>query len=260
MSSKPHLTLRARLALWAALATGLAVALVAAGLFFAVNSFLFAAQRDRLTGAVGAVQARVESALGRGRTSSGRCSATRWARRTWRASSTPTPRPGASTCGSSPWVGERCGRSAPGASRRVFHAGCAPAPTGREIVWSPCGSSRGPGRPHRGERRAGAGGGQNGLRAGAVGARAARAGAVPARGLDGRRAAPRPGAGAGGRGARDRGGRRLAATRARGGAGRRTRGWRSPSRERSPASPRPENASRTSCGPPPTTCAVPSPP
>ncbi|WP_034387965.1 HAMP domain-containing sensor histidine kinase [Deinococcus sp. YIM 77859] len=61
-----RLTLRARLALWAALATALAVALVAAGLFFAVNGFLFAAQRDRLAGAVGAVQARVEAALGRG--------------------------------------------------------------------------------------------------------------------------------------------------------------------------------------------------
>ncbi|WP_102127633.1 sensor histidine kinase [Deinococcus planocerae] len=66
MSFNPHLTLRARLALWAALATGLAVALVAAGLFFTVNNFLFAAQRDRLTGAVATVQARVESALGRG--------------------------------------------------------------------------------------------------------------------------------------------------------------------------------------------------
>ncbi|MEF2279772.1 HAMP domain-containing sensor histidine kinase [Deinococcus sp. YIM 134068] len=61
----PSLTLRARLTLWAALATGLAVALVAAGLFFAVNGFLFAAQRDRLTGAVGVVEARVEAALGR---------------------------------------------------------------------------------------------------------------------------------------------------------------------------------------------------
>ncbi|TDE86822.1 HAMP domain-containing sensor histidine kinase [Deinococcus sp. S9] len=60
------LTLRAQLAWWAALATALAVALVAAGLFVAVNSFLFAAQRDRLAAAVGAVQARVETALGRG--------------------------------------------------------------------------------------------------------------------------------------------------------------------------------------------------
>ncbi|GMA15915.1 HAMP domain-containing histidine kinase [Deinococcus metallilatus] len=66
MLTRPSLTLRARLALWAALATALAVGLVAAGLFFAVNSFLFAAQRDRLTSAVGVVQARVESALGRG--------------------------------------------------------------------------------------------------------------------------------------------------------------------------------------------------
>jgi signal transduction histidine kinase len=62
----PHLTLRARLALWAGLATALAVALVAAGLFFAVNRFLLEAQRDRLTSAVGVVQARVEGALGRG--------------------------------------------------------------------------------------------------------------------------------------------------------------------------------------------------
>lgn len=61
-----RLTLRARLALWAALATALAVALVAAGLYFAVNGFLFAAQRDRLLGAVGVVQARVEAALGQG--------------------------------------------------------------------------------------------------------------------------------------------------------------------------------------------------
>ncbi|GAA5513714.1 adaptive-response sensory-kinase SasA [Deinococcus carri] len=60
------LSLRARLALWAALATALAVALVAAGLFFVVNSFLFAAQRDRLTSAVGVVQARVAAELGRG--------------------------------------------------------------------------------------------------------------------------------------------------------------------------------------------------
>lgn len=62
------LTLRSRLALWAALATGLAVLLVAAGLFFSVNRFLLAAQQDRLQSAATAVQAQVEDALrGRGR-------------------------------------------------------------------------------------------------------------------------------------------------------------------------------------------------
>ncbi|MFC6749447.1 hypothetical protein [Deinococcus aquaticus] len=57
------LTLRARLALWAALATGLAVALVAAGLFWAVNGFLRQAQEQRLLSVVGAVQGRVEGLL-----------------------------------------------------------------------------------------------------------------------------------------------------------------------------------------------------
>ncbi|MCD0162472.1 sensor histidine kinase, partial [Deinococcus sp. 6YEL10] len=55
-----RLTLRARLALWAALATGLAVALVAAGLFWSVNGFLRQAQEARLLSVVGAVQGRVE--------------------------------------------------------------------------------------------------------------------------------------------------------------------------------------------------------
>ncbi|GGS39142.1 sensor histidine kinase [Deinococcus knuensis] len=58
-----RLTLRARLALWAALATGLAVALVAGGLFWAVNGFLRQAQEQRLLSVVGAVQGRVESLL-----------------------------------------------------------------------------------------------------------------------------------------------------------------------------------------------------
>lgn len=58
------MTLRARLALWAALATGLAVVLVAAGLFFAVRSFLWQAQVERLLSATSAVQERVENALG----------------------------------------------------------------------------------------------------------------------------------------------------------------------------------------------------
>lgn len=53
-----RLTLRLRLALFSALATGLAVLLVATGLFFAVNSFLRQAQVERLltTSAVIAVQ------------------------------------------------------------------------------------------------------------------------------------------------------------------------------------------------------------
>ncbi|UQN07216.1 HAMP domain-containing sensor histidine kinase [Deinococcus sp. QL22] len=61
----PPLTLRARLALWAALATGLAVALVAGGLYVAVNGFLLRSQQDRLLSAVSAVQERVEGELGR---------------------------------------------------------------------------------------------------------------------------------------------------------------------------------------------------
>lgn len=61
------LTLRARLALWAALATGLAVALVAAGLFWSVNGFLRQAQEARLLSVVGAVQGRVEGLLRPGR-------------------------------------------------------------------------------------------------------------------------------------------------------------------------------------------------
>lgn len=62
-----RLTLRARLALWAALATGLAVALVAAGLFWSVNGFLRQAQEARLLSVVGAVQGRVEGLLRPGR-------------------------------------------------------------------------------------------------------------------------------------------------------------------------------------------------
>ncbi|MDB5046363.1 MAG: histidine kinase, partial [Deinococcus sp.] len=61
----PPLTLRARLALWAALATGLAVMLVAGGLYVKVNDFLLRSQQDRLLSAVSAVQERVEGELGR---------------------------------------------------------------------------------------------------------------------------------------------------------------------------------------------------
>ncbi|ACO47244.1 HAMP domain-containing sensor histidine kinase [Deinococcus deserti] len=61
----PPLTLRARLALWAALATGLATLLVAAGLFLAVSRFLRQAQEQRLLSATTAVQGRVEDTLRR---------------------------------------------------------------------------------------------------------------------------------------------------------------------------------------------------
>ncbi|PTA67670.1 sensor histidine kinase [Deinococcus arcticus] len=72
MRLKPgRLTLRARLALWAALATGLAVALVAGGLYVAVNGFLRQAQAQRLNSAVEAVQGRVEGLLRPQRTGPG---------------------------------------------------------------------------------------------------------------------------------------------------------------------------------------------
>lgn len=58
-----RLTLRARLTLWAALATALAVALVAAGLFVVVNRSLWAAQVAGLQSAASVVQERVENAL-----------------------------------------------------------------------------------------------------------------------------------------------------------------------------------------------------
>ncbi|THF84794.1 HAMP domain-containing histidine kinase [Deinococcus sp. KSM4-11] len=58
------LTLRARLALWAALATALAVALVAGGLYYAVNGLLERSQLDRTLSAASAAQERVESLLG----------------------------------------------------------------------------------------------------------------------------------------------------------------------------------------------------
>ncbi|UBV42278.1 HAMP domain-containing histidine kinase [Deinococcus taeanensis] len=58
-----RLTLRAQLALWAALATGLAVTLVAAGLYWSVNGFLRQAQEQRLLSVVEAVQGRVEGLL-----------------------------------------------------------------------------------------------------------------------------------------------------------------------------------------------------
>lgn len=63
MKPKLKLTLRARLALWAAIATGLAVLLVAAGLFFTVNSFLRQAQKAKLVSAASAVQGLLESQL-----------------------------------------------------------------------------------------------------------------------------------------------------------------------------------------------------
>lgn len=58
-----RLTLRARLALWAALATGLATLLVAAGLYLTVGRFLRQAQEQRLISAAAAVQGRVEDSL-----------------------------------------------------------------------------------------------------------------------------------------------------------------------------------------------------
>jgi len=58
-----RLTLRARLALWAALATGVAVLLVAAGLYWSVNGFLRQAQEQRVSSVLGAVQGRVEGLL-----------------------------------------------------------------------------------------------------------------------------------------------------------------------------------------------------
>lgn len=60
-----RLTLRARLALWAALATALAVGLVAAGLFVVVNRYLRAAQVEGLQSAASVVQERVEGAVDR---------------------------------------------------------------------------------------------------------------------------------------------------------------------------------------------------
>ncbi|GGL03630.1 sensor histidine kinase [Deinococcus radiotolerans] len=58
-----RLTLRARLALWAALATGVAVLLVGAGLYWSVNGFLWQAQEQRVNSVLGAVQGRVEGLL-----------------------------------------------------------------------------------------------------------------------------------------------------------------------------------------------------
>jgi signal transduction histidine kinase len=58
-----RLTLRARLALWAALATGVAVLLVAGGLYWSVNGFLRQAQEQRVMSVLGAVQGRVEGLL-----------------------------------------------------------------------------------------------------------------------------------------------------------------------------------------------------
>ena len=58
-----RLTLRARLALWAALATGLAVLLVASGLYFAVNGFMRGAQAERLQTGASGIQTRLEAAL-----------------------------------------------------------------------------------------------------------------------------------------------------------------------------------------------------
>ncbi|MFK7601104.1 sensor histidine kinase [Deinococcus sp. SM5_A1] len=60
-----RLTLRLRLALFSALATGLAVLLVATGLFFAVNSFLRQAQVERLLTTSAVIAVRLEAALQR---------------------------------------------------------------------------------------------------------------------------------------------------------------------------------------------------
>ncbi|GGS02128.1 sensor histidine kinase [Deinococcus sedimenti] len=57
------MTLRARLALWAALATGVAVLLVAGGLYWSVNGFLLQAQEQRVMSVLGTVQGRVEGLL-----------------------------------------------------------------------------------------------------------------------------------------------------------------------------------------------------
>ncbi|GHF39467.1 sensor histidine kinase [Deinococcus metalli] len=57
------MNLRARLALWAALATALAVALVAGGLYYAVNSLLERSQIERTLSAASAAQERVENML-----------------------------------------------------------------------------------------------------------------------------------------------------------------------------------------------------
>ncbi|WP_309569799.1 HAMP domain-containing sensor histidine kinase [Deinococcus sp.] len=61
-----RLTLRARLALWAALATALAVAVVAGSLYYAVNGLLERSQFDRTLSAASAAQERVETMLGAG--------------------------------------------------------------------------------------------------------------------------------------------------------------------------------------------------
>ncbi|WP_019586490.1 sensor histidine kinase [Deinococcus apachensis] len=61
----PRLTLRARLTLWAALATALAVALVVGGLFVVVNRYLRAAQVAGVQSAASAVQERIEGAVDR---------------------------------------------------------------------------------------------------------------------------------------------------------------------------------------------------
>ncbi len=60
-----RLTLRLRLALVSALATGVAVLLVATGLFFAVNSFLRQAQVERLLTTSAVIAVRLEAALQR---------------------------------------------------------------------------------------------------------------------------------------------------------------------------------------------------
>lgn len=58
-----RLTLRARLALFSALATALAVVLVAAGLYFAVSGLLWRSQVQQALSAAGAVQTRLEAML-----------------------------------------------------------------------------------------------------------------------------------------------------------------------------------------------------
>ena len=56
----PRLSLRARLTLWAALATALAAALVSGGIYLTVRQLLYLSERDNLLSSVLIVQTRVE--------------------------------------------------------------------------------------------------------------------------------------------------------------------------------------------------------
>lgn len=58
-----HISLRTRLGLWAALATGLAVLLVSAGLYFSVNELLRRSQVAQLDSAASAVQTRLDTLI-----------------------------------------------------------------------------------------------------------------------------------------------------------------------------------------------------